>query len=181
MIIEYKTSENDFLIHQLYLASISERIRKKRQRNKIIVPIIYSVIGIVSFFLSDFAAAIVFFIIAILWFFLYPLREKRRYIKHYQSFINETYKERIGRLSIIEFNNDFIIAKDEGSESKILTKEFEEIVELSTIILLKLKGGQSLILPKKGIENIDVLIVRLKELADYLKISYVLNENWAWN
>ncbi len=180
MVVEFKITENDFLIHQLYLASISDRIRKKRQRNRIIVPLIYSVVGIIAFSLSNSTTTIICFIIATLWFLFYPMREKRRYSKHYESFIKDSYKERIGRLAVIEFSNDFIVTKDEGSESKILTKEFEAMVELPTIILLKLKGGQSIILPKERIKNIDALIVRLNELADYLKIEYIMNDKWEW-
>ena len=43
---------------------------------------------------------------------LLPYVEKQRYSKHYQSFIKESYKERIGRLAVIEFSNDFIMTKD---------------------------------------------------------------------
>ena len=179
MTIEYKISENDYLTHQLYLASISERIRKKRQRNRSLFPLFFTIIGLLALSKSG-VLGIILFAFALSWFLFYPRSERKHYVEHYQGFIKENYQERIGRPVVLEFNDDFIYGKDEGSESKVLTKELEEIVELPTIVLLRLKGGQSLILPKDSIENIDSLTVRLKELAEYLKIEYVLKDKWEW-
>ncbi len=101
-------------------------------------------------------------------------------IKHYQGFIKENYKDRLGRTATLEFSNDYILAKDNGSESKVLTTEVEEIFEIPTTIFVRLKGGQSFILPKDKISNIDNVTTRLKELADYLKIKYERDDNWKW-
>lgn len=179
MTVEFKLTENDFLIHQLYLASISERIRKKRQRNRIQFPLFFTIIALLLLAKSIFLG-IVLFIFALSWFLFYPISERKHYIEHYQSFIKENYQERTEKLAFVEFNNDFIFSKDETSEAKVSTKEIEEIVELPTIIFVKLKGGQSLILPKENIKNIEALIVRLKELANYLKIDYTVNDKWEW-
>jgi hypothetical protein len=123
MTINYKIDRNDLLLHQLFLASKSERIKKKRQRNKWGVLVVYFFFGSLFLFDHSFTLGIIFFIIGLLWFFMYPIRERKRYIKHYEDFIEENYKERFDRMVSLEFSNDFIIAKDSGSESKILTTE----------------------------------------------------------
>ncbi|MDQ5930073.1 MAG: hypothetical protein QG594_1856 [Bacteroidota bacterium] len=180
MIIEYKLDEKDFLTHQLFIASRSERIRKKRQKNKIIIPLIYVAIGLMSFFQDNYSTTIIFFIVAFFWFTMYPLWERRYYKKHYQAFISENYKDKIGRTATLEFDNDFILAKENGSESKVLTKELEEINEISTTIFIRLKGGQSFILPKDKIPRVENIKARLKELATYLNIKYDIDEKWEW-
>ncbi len=180
MTIDYKIDEKDFLIHQLYLASKSDRIRKKRQRNKVIVPIIYLVLGLLLFLGDKFLLAIIFVILGVLWYFIYPIWEKRHYINHYKSFIKENLSDRLDRITTLEFNKDYILAKQNGNESKILTIELEEICEIPTIILVRLKSGQFYILPKDKISNIDDITVRLKELADYLRIKYSIDEKWEW-
>ncbi|MDR6562862.1 MULTISPECIES: YcxB family protein [unclassified Arcicella] len=180
MTIDYKIDEKDFLIHQLYLASKSDRIRKKRQRNKVIVPTIYLILGLLLFLGDKFLLAIIFVILGVLWYFIYPIWEKRHYINHYTSFIKENLSDRLDRITTLEFNNDYILAKQNGSESKILTIELEEICEIPTIILVRLKSGLFYILPKDKISNIDNLTVRLKELADYLRIKYSIDEKWEW-
>jgi len=180
MTIDYKIDEYDFLIHQLFLASKSDRIKKKRRKSKVIVSLIYVVFGLLFFFEDKYSLTIIFFIIGLLWFLIYPLWERRHYKKHYQGFIKENYKDRFGRIATLEFSNDFILAKDNGSESKVLTTEIEEIIEIQSTIFVRLKGGQSFILPKDKITNIDSVTKRLKELADYLKIKYNIDEKWEW-
>ncbi|MEO6305817.1 MAG: YcxB family protein [Bacteroidia bacterium] len=123
---------------------------------------------------------ILFSCAAIFWFFYYPYRERQRYIEHYKNFLNERYKNDLERVITLEINNDFILSKTEGNESKILTKEIEEINEIPTLILLKLKTGDSYVLPKSKIKEIDQLKLRLKELAVFLKIKYNHDENWKW-
>lgn len=180
MIIDYKIDENDFLIHQLFVASKSERIKRKRQRNKIIVPIIYVALGLLFLFQDRISFTLIFCTIGFLWFFIYPIWERRNYFNHYQGFIKEHYKERLGRIATLEFTDDYILAKDNGSESKILTTEIEEICEIPTTIFVRLKGGQSFILPKDKITDIDNVKVRLKELANYLRVKYEKDEKWEW-
>jgi ABC-type multidrug transport system fused ATPase/permease subunit len=180
MTIEYKINENDFLTHQLFVASKSDRIKKKRQRSKVILPLIYVALGLLFLFKDKVSLSIIFFIIGLLWFFIYPIYERRHYVKHYKGFIKENYKDRLGRTANLEFNNEYILAKDNGSESKVLTTELEEICEIPTTIFIRLKGGQSFILPKDKITDFDKVKTRLKELADHLKIKYNTDEKWEW-
>jgi hypothetical protein len=180
MTIDYKIDENDFLTHQLFVASKSDRIKKKRQRSKVIASLIYFAFGLLFFFEDKLFLTIIFFIVGFLWYFIYPLWERQHYINHYKGFIKENYKDRLGRIATLEFSNDFILAKDNGSESKVLTTELEEICEIPTTIYVRLKGGQSFILPKDKIANYDIVKVRLKELAIYLKIKYDSDEKWEW-
>ena len=180
MTIDYEIDETDFLTYQLFVASKSDRIKKKRQRSKVILPLIYIAFGLLFLFQDKVSLAILFFIIGLLWFLIYPIYERRHYIKHYKGFIKENYKYRLGRTAFLEFNNEYILAKDNGSESKILTTELEEICEIPTSIFVKLKGGQSFILPKDKIDDFDKVKARLKELADHLKIKYNNEEKWEW-
>lgn len=180
MTIDYKIGENDFLTHQLFLASKSDRIKKKRQRNKILVPLIYAALGLFFLFENKFLMTLIFFMVGLLWFFIYPLWERRHYINHYKGFIKENYKDRIGKMGTLVLNNDFILAKDSGSESKILTSELELINEIPSSIIIRIKGGQSLLLPKDKIPDIKTVIITLQELATILNIKYDIDENWEW-
>jgi len=177
MTIEYKIDESDFLTHQLFAASKSDRIKRKRQRFKVIPSLIFIAFGLLFFFKDK---SVTFLIVGLLWFFIYPFWESWIYIKHYKGYIKEVYKGRFGRSLTLVFSNEFIIAKDNGSESKVLTKELEEIYEIPSAVFVGLKGGVTFILPKDKIANIDNTKARLKELADYLKIKYIVDEKWVW-
>jgi hypothetical protein len=61
-----------------------------------------------------------------------------------------------------------------------LTTETDEIIEISTLILIRLKSGQSLIIPKLKIDNIEDVRAFLKSLADSLNINYLIEDDWKW-
>lgn len=181
MTLIYKIDEKDYLIYQLFTASKSDNIKKKRQKSKIIIPLIYLAFGLFySFYNINYALGVIFFIVSCLWYFLYPMWEKRHYIKHYKKFIVENYKNCIDKVINFEINNEFLFASSNGSESKILTTEIVVINEIPSSIFIKLKSGQSFIFPKSKITNINEVKTRLITLASQLKIPYTIDDNWKW-
>ncbi|MNE30090.1 hypothetical protein D3C80_1235900 [compost metagenome] len=72
------------------------------------------------------------------------------------------------------------MVKENGNEGKIQLEELEAINEIPSIILLGLKGGQSLIIPRQEIVNTPGLIIELKELALKLNIPYKTDPDWVW-
>ncbi|KAA5540595.1 YcxB family protein [Adhaeribacter rhizoryzae] len=180
MTIEYTVTEEDFMTYQLYMATKSEVIKKRRQRNKIWISILYVALGVGLYYKDNSPFAIIFVIIGVLWFFFYPVYEKKRYYRHYKSFFRENLKERLGRLATLTFTDDFIMVKENGSESKLLTKEIEEIYDIPSIFIVKLKIGQAYILPKNQIKEVDLLKTRLEELARFLNIPYSIETEWVW-
>lgn len=181
MKIDIQLSEEDYLTYQLYNASISKRIKKRRQRNKIVVPILYfSVGGFTFFYANSLELSIFLVIVGILWFFAYPIREKNRYIRHYRGYIQDNYKERFGKTVSIEFTNEYIFASDSYSESKIQTNQIESFIEIPTLILIKYKDGIVNIIPKDKIQDHNTFVSMLKEMATNLNIEYKLENNWKW-
>ncbi|NRT13934.1 hypothetical protein HNP99_000259 [Flavobacterium sp. 28A] len=181
MTLIYKIDEKDYLIYQLFTASKSDNIKKKRQKSKIMIPLIYFTFGLFySFYNTNYALGVIFFIISCLWYFLYPIWEKRHYIKHYKKFIAENYKDSIGREINFEIDNEFLFASSNGSESKIITTEIVEINEIPSSIFIKLKSGQSFIFPKSKIANINQVKTRLTTLAAHLNINYKDDPQWEW-
>jgi hypothetical protein len=180
MTFELKIDENDYLTYQLFVASRSKTIKRKRNRNKIIVPIFYLVLGAYSFYQSNPLLGVFFCVFAVLWFFIYPLWDRNNYIKHYKNFIQENYKDAFGKSAFLEISDKTIFIKDELSEAKVSTSEIQEITEIPTTIYIRMKAGKTLILPKDKIASIQELKSELIRLSTVLKISYVSDENWVW-
>ncbi|MFM9950219.1 MAG: YcxB family protein [Saprospiraceae bacterium] len=180
MTITYSLSENDFLTHQLYAASTAERIIKKRQRARLIGPLIYLLLGLYYWFVSSRTAAGFLVILAILWYFIYPIWERNYYVRHYQAYIRENFRDRIGKLLTLTFEDDHLFAKESGMESKIPYSELSSVIEIPATIFLKLKTGEAIVLPKSSIQNLEPLKEKLKALTSALDVPYVLNEQWRW-
>jgi len=180
MKLEYALEKSDFVVFQLYTASKSERIKRKRFRIKIIFPLIYLVLGLFSLLINDIVLCIFFIIVGSAWYLFYPKYESNRYIKHYQSYIDENYKNRFGKSETIEFEDDAILSKDYTGESKLYLSEIEELNEINEYFFLKFNSGVSLIIPKNGILSSEPLDRYLKDLSSRLKIKHYIDLDWKW-
>ena len=180
MTIHYSLSESDLLEYQLYVASKSDQIKKNRFRSRVVIPILYVIFSTIIISQGKIELGIGFLIAAVLWFLIYPLREKRRYIRHYKAFIQENLKNRIGETIELEITPEQYKTKETSAVSVINTSETEIMVELKTTILIRLKGGKAFIIPKSEVNNLDILTKTLTELASVLKVSFERNQNWEF-
>lgn len=179
MTLDYTLTQEDFLTYQLYTANHSERIQKKRKKARYIVPIIYLVCAYVMYLTGD-GVATVFIALAIIWFLVYPTWTRYRYKKHYQSFVKEQFKNYDNRIVSLTIDDDFIYTKDEGSESKITLTEIQEISELPTLFLIKIKTAQSLVISKAGIDNSEKVKLKLESIAERYNTPYHKHLDWKW-
>ena len=177
MTINYQLTNSDFLEYQLYTSSKSELHKKRRFRSRIIVPIIYLLIGL--YFANkneNGAIGIIMAGIGIGWFAFYPMYSKWRYKKHFQKHVEENYKNRINKPVEINFDENSVNAKDFTSESKINGTELKELIETQNHFFLKLTTDLSLIVPKHSIGNQAEFKKRVTELG----AEYVDELNWKW-
>jgi hypothetical protein len=180
MTFNYSLDKTDFLNYQLYTASKSKRIIRNRMRGKIVFPVVCSIIGIWFLFENHFSSAIFFFVMGSIWCIIFPILDGSRHVKHYSRFIEENYSEIFGSAIAFEISNEFILAKENGIESKIETKRILEINEISMNIFIRLMVGQSIILPKSKIDDVERLQIKLREIAAHLNIKYNIEDNWEW-
>jgi hypothetical protein len=178
MEFEFKVNEDDFLTYQLFNASRSAKIKKIRRRNRSLVPILYLIVSIMFLLFQNYAMAFGFFLISVLWFVIYPMFERRRYVKQFKKNIAEKFKDKTDKNSKVILQDDIWLTKDEEKEAKFSVNDFKEINEIDSHIYIVLKSGYVLIIPKKEVNNIVELIRMLKELA--LKHSFVYNKNLEW-
>ena len=176
MTINYQLTNSDFLEYQLYTSSKSELHKKRRFRSRIIIPIIYLVLGLFANQSGKFGIGIAFVIFGILWFVFYPLYSKWRYKNHFKKHVEENYKNRINKPVEIDFDENSVNAKDFTSESKINGTELKELIETKNHFFIKLTTDLSLIVPKHSVENQTEFKKRVTELG----AEYVDELNWKW-
>jgi hypothetical protein len=181
MTIRFKADENDMLLYQLYTASKSQRISKKRRKSRRSVPLTYAVLAVIMAFLTGkFIFPVLLIVVAVGWYFIYPKWETGHYRRHYQGFIAERCRTIKYSGTEMQFDSEYIITKEEGTDGRILTSELESITEISQAVYLLFRNGSSLILPKNKIANVGELIPWLKQQAQSLKIAYTSEPGWEW-
>lgn len=175
----FTMGEEDFLTNLLYTASTSKVIINRRKKTRFLVPILYILFGIFNLPNHE-GIAITLFAFAILWVLFYPIRERKRYIGFYKKHIKDYFGTRLGKPCSFELENDFLLLKEGDSESRISIEEVESIIELPAAIIIKLKFGTALSLPKAKISGIEELKNILKKLAKKLNIVYMDEPDWVW-
>lgn len=176
MTIEYQINEQDFLDYQLFTVSQSKSIKKKKRSSWIFLTTGTTATSVYFYLNQDIALFIYFGLVALIFGLFYPKYFKWRYKRHYTTFIKENYSKRFDQTVYLEICNDTIFAKDLTGEGRINISEIERIDETNKHLFLKISTGASLILPKKGLNNLDDVKERLQSLG--LTIHNM--ENWKW-
>ncbi|HEX5153995.1 MAG TPA: hypothetical protein VFW07_21260 [Parafilimonas sp.] len=176
----YKLDQNDFLQHQLFLASKSERIKRQRTTTWLILSATLLFLSHLFYKSGDNVLFYYFLISGILIFIFYPFYQRRHYKNHYNKFIADTYKNRFGQTANIKFTDSVIETTDITGESKINLTELENVTETGSYFFPKLKTGGHIIIPKAKIDNVNELKNVLKQLCENLNIDFVEDLSWKW-
>jgi hypothetical protein len=171
--------KEDFLRYQLFTASQSKRIKNKRIRTWILVTITFLFAGLIMRQNPDKFYSYYFIGFSIITLIFYPLYQRRHYKKHYEKHIDENYSNKIGVESEIGFENGFIVSVGDNQEGKIKLTEIQEINEISENLFIKIKTGESVIIPTQFTEY-DNLKMELADLVEPLGVIWKNQQDWKW-
>lgn len=182
MKISYQIKEGDYLTHQLYTASKSNSIKRKRRVFWFIVPFAYGLFGYLSYF--DFKQPNIAYVmggLALFWLIFYPFYSKWNYKRHYTKHINENLKGQFDQVVNMELGNEFVTIRDaKGNNSNITYDSLKEIIELPEHFLIRLATSSSIILPKREFKNIKELQKFLGLIVTRHKTPFKKDVQWKW-
>jgi hypothetical protein len=180
MTLTYQLDQIDYLQHQLFLASKSERIKKKRTISWIIVSISIFLVSLIFYRNNNSILFYCFLGFGIYTSIFYPLYQRQQYRNHYAKFIAENYKYRFGQIANINFSENAIETIDATGESKINLSEIENITETGEYFYPRLKSGGHLIIPKSKIIDVSQVRTSLINICEKLNINFIEDQNWKW-
>lgn len=176
MTFEFKLYAQDFLDFQLFTASKSVRINKKKRNGRLLLTIGAVVVGLYFYFSDNFFMTLYCGLIAILTALFYSKYFKWRHKQHYKAFIKENYSKQFDQITQLEFREDVLLTKDKTGESKINLSEIVSVDETKKHFFLKISTGLTLIIPKNQIELPSAFSNHLQSLG--MKINN--EKNWTW-
>ena len=176
MTFEFKLNEQDFLDFQLFTASKSDRINKKKRNGWVYLTIGAILVALFSYLNQNYFLSIYSGLVAIVLGLFYPKYFKWRYKKHYMTHIQEIYSKRFGQIEAIQINDDSILSKDKTGEGRIYLSEIEHIHETDNHFFLKVSTGISLIIPKKELNDTSLLKKKFKDIG----LTLIDETNWKW-
>lgn len=177
MTYEYDLDEQDFVDYQLFIVSKSERMLKKKRNSRLLLTAGSFSIAAYFYAVGTSGMMYYFLLIGVLTALFYPKYYKWRYKNHYRNFIRTNYAARFNKPATLELTQSQVIARDDSGEGKVHLTEVEQVNETQNHFFLQLKSNDSLIIPKKKLDDFQNLKAEFK--SRNLKIVDELD--WKWN
>lgn len=175
MQFRYTLQEDDYLQFQLFTASQSDRIKKRKKTGWLILTTL-ALMGMLYFMREDnLPMSIYLGSVTVAVAIFYPAYFRWKFKKHYLKFIRENYTGRIGTEELVEFNANHIFLKDKTGEGKVKYSEIENVVEIPNHFLMKISNGNSLIIPKTESNHQD-----LRDKFKLIKTEIKNFTDWKW-
>ena len=95
--------------------------------------------------------------------------------RNFKRYIHTNYKDRFEQTEELTFLSKGVLSKNISGEGEIPKAELTELVEISTIFLLRMKNGASIILPKGQVDGKAV-----KAEVKKLGVPYREELNWKY-
>jgi hypothetical protein len=180
MQFSYTLDQTDYLINQLFLASLNEEVKKQRIRRRIIWSIGLLSLAYIFYVDKNNFLFYYFLVCAILYAVFYPYYSRWLYRRHYQRQVINNYKNRFDKITNTIVEEEQIQVFDETSEAKISISQVEKIFEISDYFFVHIQSGTTLIIPKLKIDNPEPVKDELKAIANKKGIEFVEIPDWKW-
>ena len=171
--------KEDFLRYQLFTVSKSKRIKNKRIRTWILLSFSFLVLGLALSQNADRFLSYWFIGVSLITFIFYPFYQRKQYKKHYEKHIDENYQNRIGIESELGFEEGYLISRADSHEGKIKLTEIQEINEISDNLFIKIKSGESFIIPS-SLPDFNKFKEELSVLNTNLAVDWNMLLDWKW-
>lgn len=180
MTLTYTLTEYDFLQHQLFIATKSQRIKNQRLKTWLIYSVALLLFSLMFYQSNNTVMMYYFLIVGIAFLCVFPFYQRWYYKNHYRRFITDNYKNRFGRAVTVTITSDGIETSDFTGESKINLSELESTIETGEYFYVKMRTSGHLIIPKMKLTDIDGTRKELKDLCKELSIRFTNDLNWKW-
>lgn len=180
LVTRYKLSEEDYLIDFLFNDSKSKTLKNKRRKAVYGFTALFVALGIYTLVISEFWVGACCLLMALFYFFLYPIKLKNTVVQMYAKTTAERYADRFNRLEEVAFDEFFFYCSRNEQEAKINLSSFEALYEIKNYYFLKNKNGNSYIIPKYKLTDAEAVKAELMKLVETQKLRYEVDLDWKY-
>ena len=172
----------DFLIHQLFLATQDDKVRRTRLRNRLLIPIVFNGLAFICVWFNQPLISIVLFIMAIVWLVIYPIYDRRQYKATYLQQVQTNHQNEFEQPTQLSIQNQFLNIKDHKGSFDTPLNQIAAVTKLKTHYFVSFHSGHSLIIPQylqngKLNPELDAFIEQLLTVG---KLGITDNTKWKW-
>ena len=179
MKLTYSLGADDFLAFQLHSAGESAHGRRRRMISRILMVVAIALVGLVQHESGRTGLAIAFFCAAAIIAVVYPSISKWIHRRHFRRHVAENYQKRIGSNAVLRLEDEGVVSAGEDGEGILKYTAIDQLAEIETLGLIKLKAGVTLLLPKDQIGE-EKLREFMEELARRSGVEVVDKRGRRW-
>jgi len=176
----YKLEEVDYHTYLLFTISKSSSAIKTRGRIRLLMTISLFLFAFIAYGNNSKGQMIYFIFLGFLTFFFMPFYTRWSYRKTYLKHVRKYYKDRMSEPTTLLLNDRSFSISDSQGDSLVGYSELDEVNELEAYCFLKVKSGQSIIIPISKIENGTKILEQLKNISQVNSITWNDERNWIW-
>lgn len=180
MKLQFQLSEEDFLNFQLFMASQSTAVRKRRAKGKFFMLLIYMALGIWIWSSYGTISGGLFFLVCLPLYFLYAWMDRRQFVQHFRKYIQTQLQDQLKNPVTLDMESAQIRMSYNQNESVIPMADIQVIHEIPTLVILLLQGGQSIIIPRPALTGSQADPAYFKQLAEAHQLTYNHQPAWKW-
>lgn len=179
MVATITLNEDDFLTHSLYVTSKSRRIKANHIKSWLIISGTFLLLGAVFIEINNLFLAYYFLILAGVSLVFYPFYQRYRFKKHLKKAVLEACAKKIGIECVIDIQPDHINLRDALSTTDLNTSAIDEVIEISSHYFIKTSIGESLIIPKKMIDE-HMFLLEVNAILQKKNLVIKKELDWKW-
>ncbi len=179
MKINFTLTKDDLLTFQLFEASKSPIIKRRRTRNWFLIPVIYAASGGYLYYTKkDARIFMAFGIAALAWMLFYPAYSRWLYRKQFERYINKNFDTATERTYSLELSAQTMNYFDGEAEGKFQYENITSISEIPDHFLVGTSENKTIIIPKsdKPENNREFIL----ELAARCNSEVSVSTDWKW-
>ena len=180
MKIEYTLNKEDILQMLLFMASLSEQIRRTRRNSHLWGTVNCFLLGMVIGRTDYWMLGVAFICIAVVWYFVCPSYMAKRYKKNYSKYVDENLTKRTEHPTELTFGDEYIAGTDYSGESNLKANIIERIDEVRDYCFMKLNSSSGIVIPLGQLPDREEVIGYLKDWAAVHSIPYHTDVDWKW-
>lgn len=176
-----RLTEADYLNYQLFHASQSQQIKKARKKVRwLLLGIVLLTAFALYQFNTQWELVMGYAVGGVVLAAIYPWYQKVMYSRYYRKFVQENYRNLIGRDTELTIGGHELTLKDVDSETRIQFSRIEKIFEVPETFYIKLNTASSVIIPKSQLQNVDAMRKLLQDIASQTQIPFEHLPDWKW-
>ena len=179
MVFNYSLDKDDYLHYLFYSTSKSRKVQKRRSLNKLLLMMIILITGYFLYSKNGPVASAVFFALCLPLYFVYNRFEKKQYQKHFSRFIDTHFTHYLGKPSTLELGDTNFRVVDE-EDNTYNYEDIEEINETPRLVIMQMKSGLAVLIPKNKISQETPLMDTIRHKAGVYSVPVHGDTNWNW-